>query len=86
MLLIHFGVFCVRCIVIFTQPAIKLQHLATGVLRERHMVLVLAAYPVVTVTVRSILLACTCGYHMQIRISLLWLYIAYDIIESSGTL
>lgn len=48
------------------------------------MVLVLAAYPVVPVTVRSILLACTCGYHMQIRISLLWLYIAYDIIESSG--
>lgn len=84
MLLVDFGIFSIRGIMVLAKPTVELQHLAAGILGEWHMILVLAAYPVVTVTIRPILLACTCSYYVQICVTFFWLYIADDVIKSRG--
>lgn len=86
MLLVDLCILCICCVVVLLQPAIKVYNSTRGFFRERHFIVMFFAYPVVTVTVRAILLASTCCYYVQVGIALFGFNITYNVIESRSPL
>ena len=86
MLLVDLCILCVRCVVVLLQPAIEVYNSTRGFFWKRHFIVMLFAYPVVTVTVRAVLLASTCCYYMQVGIALFGFNITYNVIESRSPL
>ena len=71
---------------VLIQTAVEVYNSTRGFLRERHFIIVFFTYPVVTVTVRAVLLTGTCCYYVQVGIALFWFNIAYNVIESRSPL
>lgn len=86
MLLIDLCILCVCCVMVLLQPAVEVYNSARGFLRERHFIIVFFTYPVVTISVRAILLASTCCYYVQVGIALFGFNITYNVIESRSPL